>query len=36
VAEVAVADPAVLEDFNTPDDYRKLLRQEDEVRGDKA
>jgi molybdenum cofactor cytidylyltransferase len=34
IAEVAVDDPAVLEDFNTPDDYKKLLRREDEVRGD--
>lgn len=34
VAEVAVEDPAVLEDFNTPEDYKKLLRREDEVRGD--
>ena len=34
VVEVAVDDPAVLEDFNTPDDYRKLIRREDEVRGD--
>jgi CTP:molybdopterin cytidylyltransferase MocA len=34
IAEVAVDDPAVLEDFNTPDDYKRLLRREDEVRGD--
>jgi molybdenum cofactor cytidylyltransferase len=34
VAEVAVEDAAVLEDFNTPEDYKKLLRREDEVRGD--
>jgi len=34
VAEIAVDDAAVLEDFNTPDDYKKLLRREDEVRGD--
>jgi molybdenum cofactor cytidylyltransferase len=34
VAEVPVDDPAVLEDFNTPDDYKKLLRHEDEVRGE--
>jgi CTP:molybdopterin cytidylyltransferase MocA len=34
VAEVPVNDPAVLEDFNTPDDYKKLLRKEDQVRGD--
>lgn len=34
VAEVPVNDPAVLEDFNTPDDYKKLLRREDELRGD--
>lgn len=34
VAEVPVEDPAVLEDFNTPDDYKKLLRKEDQVRGD--
>lgn len=34
VAEVAVDDTAVLEDFNTPKDYKKLLRREDEVRGD--
>jgi len=34
VAAVPVEDPAVLEDFNTPDDYKKLLRKEDQVRGD--
>ena len=34
VAEVPVEDPAVLEDFNTPDDYKKLLRKEDQVRGE--
>ncbi len=34
VAEVPVGDRAVLEDFNTPDDYKKLLRKEDQVRGD--
>lgn len=33
VAEVPVEDAAVLEDFNTPEDYKKLLRREDEVRG---
>jgi CTP:molybdopterin cytidylyltransferase MocA len=34
VAEVAVDDAAVLEDFNTPEDYKRLLRKEDELRGD--
>jgi molybdenum cofactor cytidylyltransferase len=34
VAEVPVDDAAVLEDFNTPDDYKRLLRREDEVRGE--
>ena len=34
VAEIPVDDAAVLEDFNTPEDYKKLLRKEDEVRGD--
>jgi molybdenum cofactor cytidylyltransferase len=34
VAEVPVTDSAVLEDLNTPEDYRKLLRREDRVRGD--
>jgi CTP:molybdopterin cytidylyltransferase MocA len=34
VAEVAVEDAAVLEDFNTPEDYKRLLRKEDELRGD--
>jgi CTP:molybdopterin cytidylyltransferase MocA len=34
VTEVPVEDPAILEDFNTPDDYKKLLRKEDQVRGD--
>lgn len=34
VAEVPVDDPTVLEDFNTPDDYKRLLRKEDELRGD--
>jgi hypothetical protein len=34
VAEVPVDDPAVLEDFNTPDDYKRLLRREDGLRGD--
>jgi molybdenum cofactor cytidylyltransferase len=32
VAEVAVDDPSVLEDFNTPEDYKRLLRKEDELR----
>jgi molybdenum cofactor cytidylyltransferase len=34
VATVEVADSSVLEDFNTPDDYKELLRREDTVRGD--
>jgi molybdenum cofactor cytidylyltransferase len=34
VAEVPVDDPAVLEDFNTPEDYKGLLRREDRVRGE--
>lgn len=34
VATVEVSDAAVLEDLNTPDDYKGLLRREDEVRGD--
>lgn len=34
VIEVPVDDPAVLEDFNTPEDYKRLLRKEDEVRGE--
>jgi molybdenum cofactor cytidylyltransferase len=34
VAAVEVDSPAVLEDFNTPDDYKELLRREDRVRGD--
>jgi molybdenum cofactor cytidylyltransferase len=34
VAEVPVTDSAVLEDLNTPDDYRRLLRREDRVRGE--
>lgn len=32
VHEVAVDDPAVLEDFNTPDEYHRLLRREDRLR----
>ncbi len=34
VQAVPVDDPAVLEDFNTPEDYKKLLRREDSVGGD--
>ncbi|MDH3495581.1 MAG: nucleotidyltransferase family protein [Gemmatimonadota bacterium] len=34
VHAVPVDDPAVLEDFNTPEDYKKLLRREDSVGGD--
>jgi molybdenum cofactor cytidylyltransferase len=34
VVEVPVADSAVLEDLNTPEDYKQLLRREDRVRGD--
>ena len=34
VATVEGADSSVLEDFNTPDDYKELLRREDKVRGD--
>lgn len=34
VVEIPVDDPAVLEDFNTPDDYKELLRREDRLRGD--
>jgi molybdenum cofactor cytidylyltransferase len=34
VLAVPVDDPAVLEDFNTPEDYKQLLRKEDQVRGD--
>ena len=34
VHEVLVDDAAVLEDFNTPDEYRALLRREDRVLGD--
>jgi hypothetical protein len=29
-----VSDSAVLEDLNTPDDYKALLRREDRVRAD--
>jgi len=34
VVEVPVDDVAVLEDFNTPEDYKELLRKEDKVRGE--
>lgn len=34
VIEVPVSDSAVLEDLNTPEDYKGLLRREDQVRGD--
>lgn len=34
VLEVPVDDAAVLEDFNTPEDYKGLLRKEDKLRGD--
>lgn len=34
VVEIPVDDVAVLEDFNTPEDYKGLLRREDKVRGD--
>jgi molybdenum cofactor cytidylyltransferase len=34
VTEVPVSDSAVLEDLNTPDDYKALLRREDRVRAD--
>ena len=34
VTEVRVTDSAVLEDLNTPGDYRELLRREDRLRGD--
>ena len=34
VATVEAGDASVLEDFNTPDDYKELLRREDRVRGD--
>jgi molybdenum cofactor cytidylyltransferase len=34
VASVEADDSSVLEDFNTPDDYKELLRREDKVRGD--
>jgi molybdenum cofactor cytidylyltransferase len=34
VVSVPVDDAAVLEDFNTPEDYKGLLRKEDELRGD--
>jgi molybdenum cofactor cytidylyltransferase len=34
VVEVPVSDSAVLEDLNTPDDYRALLRREDRSRAD--
>ena len=34
VHAAAVNDPAVLEDLNTPEEYRELLRQEDRLRGD--
>ena len=34
VHEIPVDDVAVLEDFNTPEDYKGLLRREDELRGD--
>jgi molybdenum cofactor cytidylyltransferase len=34
VATVETGDSSVLEDFNTPDDYKELLRREDKVRGD--
>lgn len=34
VTAVPVDDAAVLEDFNTPEDYKGLLRKEDKLRGD--
>lgn len=34
VANVEVGDVSVLEDFNTPEDYKELLRRQDRVRGD--
>ena len=34
VIPVPVDDAAVLEDFNTPEDYKGLLRKEDKLRGD--
>jgi molybdenum cofactor cytidylyltransferase len=34
VVTVPVEDSAVLEDFNTPEDYKGLLRKEDKLRGD--
>lgn len=34
VVEVPVSDSAVLEDLNTPDDYKALLRREDRIRAD--
>jgi molybdenum cofactor cytidylyltransferase len=34
VVEIPVDDTAVLEDFNTPEDYKGLLRREDKLRGD--
>ena len=34
VIAVPVDDAAVLEDFNTPEDYKGLLRKEDKLRGD--
>jgi molybdenum cofactor cytidylyltransferase len=34
VVEIPVDDMAVLEDFNTPEDYKGLLRREDKLRGD--
>jgi molybdenum cofactor cytidylyltransferase len=34
VVPVPVDDAAVLEDFNTPEDYKDLLRKEDRLRGD--
>jgi CTP:molybdopterin cytidylyltransferase MocA len=33
VAEVSVTDSAVIEDLNTPDDFKDLLRREDRLRG---
>jgi molybdenum cofactor cytidylyltransferase len=34
VAAVEVADSSVLEDLNTPSDYKELLRREDRLRGE--
>jgi molybdenum cofactor cytidylyltransferase len=34
VVEVSASDAAVLEDLNTPDDYKALLRREDQIRGE--